>query len=214
MLIPLKQLIEKYNIAPKGVIHVGGSHAEEFESYMENYIYRQLWIEPIPEVFEKMQKKISVNPLAIGINTCITDKPYQNVTLKVSNNDGQSSSIFDFKKHKEFYPTIDFVRTIECTTLTLDEIVSENNSNEYFNSLNYNFLNIDIQGAELLALKGSKNLLKHINYVYCEVNTDELYQGCPHVTEIDAFLTQYGFVGKDCIITDANWGDKFYIKEA
>lgn len=213
MLIPLKQLLDNHNIHPKGVIHVGGSHAEEFEAYMQAGIKNQIWIEPIPEVFNKMVQNIASNPNAIGINTIITDKPYQNVTLNVSSNDGQSSSIMDFKKHKEFYPSIDFVRTIEMTTLTLDDIVSPGNANERFDSLNYDFLNLDIQGAELLALKGAKNLLNNIKYIYCEVNTDELYEGCPHVSEIDAFLAEYGFEGKECIITDAKWGDKFYIKK-
>lgn len=212
MLIPLQTLIQKHNLQIRGIIHVGGSHAEEFESYMNCGIKKQIWIEPIPEVFDKMVKNISSNPEAIGIRAVVSDKPFQNVTLYISNNDGQSSSIFDFKKHKEHYPTIDYIKSIELTTLTLDEVVSAGNVNESFNALNYNFLNIDIQGAELLALKGAKNLLKNIKYIYCEVNTDELYEGCPHVSEIDAFLAQFGFVGKDCIITDANWGDKFYMK--
>ena len=38
------------------------------------------------------------------------------------------------------------------------------------------FLNIDIQGAELLALKGMGELLHHFDYAYIEVNHDYVYK--------------------------------------
>lgn len=45
-------------------------------------------------------------------------------------------------------------------------------------------LKIDVQGFELEVLKGANNVLKHINYIYCECSYIEFYSGQPLVNEI------------------------------
>ncbi len=72
------------------------------------------------------------------------------------------------------------------------------------------FLNVDLQGAELLALKGMGDLLKHFDHAYIEVNERELYKGCPLVGEIDAFMAKAGFVRKETVMTKHFWGDALY----
>ena len=80
------------------------------------------------------------------------------VTLNVTNN-LQSSSILELKKHKEYYPNITVDKRVNVFTLTLDDLFDECD----LKIEKYNFLNIDIQGAELLALKGAGNILKKLN---------------------------------------------------
>ena len=41
----------------------------------------------------------------------------------------------------------------------------------------YNFINMDVQGYELEVLKGGTKVLEKVDYVYCEVNRDEVYEG-------------------------------------
>ena len=43
---------------------------------------------------------------------------------------------------------------------------------------NVNFLNLDIQGAELKALKSLQDYLHKVDYIYTEVNVDYLYVDC------------------------------------
>ena len=76
----------------------------------------------------------------------------------------------------------------------------------------YDFINIDIQGAELLALKGFEEGLKHIKYVYTEVNTGEVYKNCAKLDELDAFLLDRNFERKEINMTRCEWGDAFYVK--
>lgn len=215
MLIKLSDIYAKYNPQIKGVIHVGGSHAEEQNDYLHHGIKKQLWIEAIPEVFKELQKNIVGNPQAMAIQACISDKSLQNKVFNVTNNVGQSSSFLPLKKHSEYYPTIVVDRTIEMITITLDDIFDTftEYTNPQFAIQNFNFINLDIQGAELMALKGFEKNLQHIDYIYCEVNDEELYEGCAHVAEIDAFLLEQGFEGVECFMTDAHWGDKFYIRK-
>ena len=62
-----------------------------------------------------------------------------------------------------------------------DTLIKDNG----INMCDYNFLNLDIQGAELLALRGIEDNLKFIDYIYTEVNTGEVYKNCAKVYEID-----------------------------
>ena len=87
------------------------------------------------------------------------------------------------KIHKIYYPYIKYVDSIPVKTATLDSIVDES----------YDFLNLDVQGAELLVLKGATALIPKLTYVYAEVNKEELYEGGVLLPEIDSFLENYGF---------------------
>jgi hypothetical protein len=73
---------------------------------------------------------------------------------------------------------------------------------------------MDVQGYELEVLKGAKNTLNHIDYVYCEVNRAEIYENNAYIEDIDKFLLQYSF---ERIETnwwkDHDWGDALYTKQ-
>jgi hypothetical protein len=74
-------------------------------------------------------------------------------------------------------------------------------------------LNIDVQGYELEVLKGLGNLLNDTKLIYTEINTDELYESCPTVEYIDAYLFSFKFKRVEGLITDLKWGDAIYIKQ-
>ena len=76
-----------------------------------------------------------------------------------------------------------------------------------------NFINIDVQGYELEVFKGATNTLKHIDYIMSEVNTDEVYEGCVLIDELDEFLVTFGFNRVETNMAGGLWGDAFYIKE-
>ena len=209
MLIPFDQLIQKHGIRPKGVFHIGANTGQEFDAYMAQGIMDQVWIEPIPYIFEQLLCNVSINPSARCIQACVSDVSLQNKIFRITNNNGESSSFLKLKEHLQYHPTVLEERYIEMLTLTADDII------EYFhlNMQHYDFLNLDIQGAELLALKGMAKNLKHINYIYTEVNERELYEGCALVHEIDQFLDLHGFKAAECKMTDNHWGDKFYVRK-
>ena len=78
---------------------------------------------------------------------------------------------------------------------------------------NVNFLNLDIQGAELLALKSMEKYLKNVKYIYTEVNTEKVYKDCALMNEIDDYLQQFGFTrAVHKLFGNCGWGDALYIK--
>ncbi len=77
----------------------------------------------------------------------------------------------------------------------------------------YDFINLDIQGAELKALKGADKILPYIKAIYTEVSTKELYKNCVLLPELDEFLEKNGFKRIIINMTHNYWGDALYIKE-
>jgi hypothetical protein len=68
--------------------------------------------------------------------------------------------------HKQYYPHINYIEKLTLKTKRIDTLYKE----EKIDSSFANFLNIDIQCAELLALKGMWDLLNNFDYAYLEVN--------------------------------------------
>ena len=138
-------------------------------------------------------------------NVAIVEKR-EPVNLYVTNSD-MSSSVLKLKKHKIYYPDIWESYVIACQGETIDGIVGKST-----NPKAYNFLTIDIQGAELLALEGAQETLNHIHAINVEVNFEELYAGCALISDIDVFLAARGFtrVATVCSFHPSR-GDAFYL---
>lgn len=209
MLIDFRTLFPKYNIKPTGVMHIGGNVGEEFSIYMELGIENQIWLEPNPDIYKKLVQNISSNPKAKPYCLCAGDDN-KKVVLHESNNAGQSSSILELGTHKEAHPDVHYVRDIECDMIRIDTVWDK----EILKDNGINFLNIDVQGAELLVLNGMGDLLHQFKWAYLEVNKAHLYEGCALVGEIDEYLAQYGFKRIETLWAgNTNWGDALYVKE-
>ena len=87
--------IDRYLASCSGVIHIGANCGQERHLYAQHQL-PVVWIEPLPEPFEVLTKNISGLANQVAIKALITDRDGDRRTLHVANNDGQSSSIFDF----------------------------------------------------------------------------------------------------------------------
>jgi FkbM family methyltransferase len=211
MLIDFRQLFPKYGIQPKGVLHVGANVGEEAPVYLELGIKKQVWIEANPVIFEKLKQNISNNPEAEAINACISDDDQsESIVFNVSNNGSQSSSILEFGTHRTAHPEVHFVEQLKLVPQRLDFFFE--NAYDGFNS-GLDFLNIDLQGAELKALRSLGIHLNHFKWAYLEVNKEELYKGCPMVEDLDMYLLGFGFRRAETRwCGNTGWGDALYIK--
>jgi FkbM family methyltransferase len=207
MLIDFRGLWPKYKIHPKGVLHIGGNIGEEFPVYMELGVKKQIWIEPNPDIYKKLVSNISSNPEATAYNVCIGDIN-GDVVLHESNNAGQSSSILELGTHKVVHPDVFYTRDIPCKIWRIDSLFPNGELNDF------DFLNIDIQGAELFALRGMGGLLNQFKWVYLEVNKAHLYVGCPLIEELDEFLAKFDLVRVETMWAgNTNWGDALLVKK-
>jgi len=202
MLISLHDLVKKYNIAFGGILHVGAHECEEIHDY-ERYISRDkiLWIDALQDKVDFSKQQFS----NILIEQAVVSDTNDIVTFHRSNN-GQSSSILEFGLHKKFHPQVWYVESFVSETKLLKDIIQKYD-------IPFNFINLDIQGAELKALKGMAEYLPKINYIYTEVNSDYVYEGCALITELDDYLLQFGLHRVETNWTQCKWGDAFYIRK-
>lgn len=204
ILIPFKELCYLYNLKISGILHIGAHECEELNDY-EEYIPRNkiLWI-------EAMKDKVILNKIRyenLMIEQAIVSDCEENVKFNVSNN-GQSSSFLEFGIHKLTYPNIDYIYSYNEKTKTMNEILKN------YSDFQFNFINLDIQGTELKALKGMDYYLKFVDYIYTEVNSCEVYKGCTIISDLDDYLNNYGFKRvKTSWVEDKTWGDAFYIRD-
>lgn len=201
MLISLHELVQKYGIQFTGILHVGAHECEEIYDY-EQYISRDmiLWIDALQDKVD-ISKKMFPNIL---IEQAVVSDTKDLVTFHRSNN-GQSSSILEFGLHKHYHPHVWYVDSFVAETKLLNDILCNY-------KIPYNFINLDIQGAELKALKGMEEYLPSINYIYTEVNSDYVYEGCALIGELDEYLLKFGLYRVETNWTDCKWGDAFYIR--
>lgn len=210
MLIDFKKVLE-HGVQPKNVIHIGAHYGEEAKAYKEAGVEHCCWIDANPNVLPILKENTDgMFEDQFHFLACLTDKDGEYVEFNISNIEGQSSSILQLAYHKEAHPEVIYVEKIGIHTQTLDALLERNS----ISPERYDFMNADIQGAELLMLKGAESVLPHLKAIYMEVNEKEVYAGCPLVEEIDDFLAEYGFVRVETEWAgDFGWGDALYVKE-
>lgn len=172
----------------RGIIHVGANTGQERDLYAAFGLH-VAWIEPIPEVFEALQSNIAGFPRQRAYNYLVTDRDDEEYTLNIADNDGASSSIFDFSKHKEMWPQISYKRAIKMKGTRLESIVTK----EQIDLRQFGALLLDTQGSELKVLMGAEALLSNFAYIKTEVADFELYKGCCEMADVSQFMLAKGF---------------------
>ena len=201
----IHSILAKYGITITGAFHIGAHECEELDFYNRLGLTPTdiIWIDALPNKVIEAQLKGIPNVY----NAVITGKDNKDVTFNIANN-GCSSSVLQLCTHSVEHPDVVYVNTIETKSVTIDTFFETNS----IDANKYNFWNMDIQGAELLALKGSTKNLSHVSVLYLEVNEKELYSNCGLISEIDEFLESYGFHRVLTSMTIHGWGDALYIK--
>ena len=202
MLISLDSLVNIYDINFKGILHVGAHECEEIVEY-DKHLSRSnvLWVEALQDKVDLSKTKFE----DILIEQAVVSDKCETVKFNRSNN-GQSSSMLELGLHKHFHPHVWYTESFTCETKPLKDILCKYD-------IPFNFINLDIQGAELKALKGMEEYLPQIDYIYSEVNSDYVYEGCALVGELDEYLGKFGLKRIETQwYGNCKWGDAFYIR--
>jgi hypothetical protein len=202
----INKILLSKNININGAFHIGAHDCEEIPFYNSLGLKNEdiIWIDAINSKVISAKNRNIPNVY----NEVITDKDNEDIVFNISNN-VQSSSILELGTHLYHHPQIHYVDKVSLKSTTIDTFFKKNN----LDASKYNFWNFDIQGAELLALKGSIESIKYAKAIYLEVNVEELYKNCGLITDIDNFLSQFNFKRVLTNITQFNWGDALYIKD-
>ncbi len=201
MLIPFRTLMKKYNLKIKGIIHVGAHMCEELHDYCREGVPEDkiIWIEGNPKIVQKQ-------PNIKNLYQALIFDEEKEMDFMITNN-GASSSLLELDEHKIEHPHIHEVDRIKLPTITLENFLIKNNI-----EIDFNFINLDLQGTELNALKSLGERINKVDYIYTEVNKKHLYKDCNLIDELTSFLESHGFRLVDLSMTQHGWGDAFYMR--
>lgn len=205
----------------KNVLHVGAHKGEEISIYSQIGVSKVVWIEANPELYTDLVENIEKNSYGIDnivLNQLISDIDDQDVDFHLyyhQDNTGMSSilkmqsgmagKLTPDQVHEWFYQ-----KTLTLKSITLNTLLERNN-------LGYNFdlLNMDTQGAELLISKGASKVLENVKYINSEITLHAHdYEDGVYFDELYDFFKQYGFthIGSN-LSGDGTWGDALFAKE-
>lgn len=215
----LKRLLSEQNV--ERVIHIGaGTGGEEINFYNSLNVKFVVWVEANSELIEPLKNNLDKGTTfdSVIFNTLVTDKVGEKTDFHMyywQDNTGMSSI---FKKvsgsmgretaednEKRYYKG-----TLEMESNTVDNLLEGDNID-----FSFDLINIDIQGAELLALKGATKLLENSKNINTEVtfHTHD-YDGGVYFSELKEYLEGFGFShkGETDLCSDGSWGDSFFSK--
>lgn len=171
-----------------GVIHVGASIGQERQLY-EGLELPVVWIEPIPFVYEILCEQLAGCANQRALPYLITDVDRKQYRFGIANNCCQSSSIYDLKGHKKLWADIGFVAAVDLESRTLASVIEQHGLDLSI----YDTLVCDVQGAELLVLKGAGDYLSRFKWIMTEAADFEAYHDGCQLADIEEYLLPRGF---------------------
>lgn len=194
MLISVPEL-QALGVNPNRVLHIGAHHGEESQAYADAG-WSVVWVEA-----QEHLARYLVDAGHNVINAAVWSEAKALPFYETSN--GQSSSMLPLGAHLEHYPDITVTRTYVVDTTTIDAL-----------NVDADFINLDIQGAELEALKGATRTLTNVRWIYTEISTAELYIGQVLEPELNEWLHARGFEQVLRKVTPYSWGDALYLRKS
>ncbi len=194
-------IFERLNIQPKGIIAVGLWDFLEYGCYTKLVGNKIIGVEANPHVYESMSKPVCDK---WGMK-CFNEFIYRE--------DNVIKDFYFADYGSSFYPgqpEWNKVQSIKVKTKTLSTLIEENN----IDMNEYDFLNIDVEGAELDALIGFEKYLDYINIIDLETTLDDRHKsGISHDIIVE-WLDKRGFELKEMSASYANegWGDSIFVR--
>ncbi|OHB81174.1 MAG: hypothetical protein A2W31_05020 [Planctomycetes bacterium RBG_16_64_10] len=198
----ITQWAEKYQIKPKGVIHVGAAIGEERDEWAA-MTKRVTWFEPNPACLPML--KANVEPLGHEVVQAAVGERAGTLSLNVSPN-FHCSSILPLGRHSFHYPGIVYAHKVDVPVVALDEHFAGRYDQ-------FDYLYLDTQGYEGQILLGSQKLLPHIKWAYLEYNDEELYTGCWLMPQLTKWMRERGLALREVERLHPAWGNAFWIRE-
>jgi FkbM family methyltransferase len=177
-----------------GVIHCGANYGQERDIYGRRGL-NVLWFEPIPWVFDELQRNLGSFPKQKAYRYAILDEDDKECPFYITDNEYQSSSALEPHLLLIRWTDVHYLKTIQVRSITLDTFFER----EKIDNSRYQVLVLDTQGSELKALNGATELLPHIKFAEIESLNFEAYKGAAFTADIQAFMKENGFkeIGQD-----------------
>lgn len=185
-------VLKSYEICPEIIFDVGANKGLTIDLYSDHFPSSKIFaFEAIPELSAGLKQSFLNNSNVIIVSHAL-DKEKRTRTFNQTIISG-NSSFFDISVQQKESLNHDSVtridKKIEVHCTTLDDYANEENIKKI------DFMKMDIQGAEVLALEGASHLLKNglISAIYVEVMFSEVYENQCFYHDIASLLLGHGY---------------------
>ena len=208
------------SITPKIIFEIGACEGEDSVKYSRMFPGSDIYsFEPLPDNIDRLRDNLrkyhvsnvknfqlalsdKIGETEFYVSSSTFSKPEQNWDYG-----NKSSSLMPPKEHLEIVDFIKFDKRIEVATTTLAEFCMVNGIRKI------DYIHLDVQGAELLVLKGSQDFIKYVGAIWLEVSRKELYAKQPLYDEVVQFMTLNNFfLVKDTV--NEITGDQLYLNRS
>lgn len=215
----LRQIYDKFDDLI--IFDIGACEGEDSIRYANFFpnCYVHLF-EPIPLNFNTaknnvtrhgLKKRIICNKIALSNKTgsstmyVSSGRPKDAKPLGDWDYGNKSSSLLEPNKVKEVTPWLEFNKKIDVKTDTILNYCKNKSITKI------DLMHLDVQGAELMVLKGAGNYIKKIKAIWLEAESVELYRNQPLKDELEKFLVNNDFI-KIVDTVDGVAGDMLFIR--
>jgi FkbM family methyltransferase len=190
---------ERHKVVPKGIIHVGLWDFVEHQCYTKLVGSNVIGIEANPQTFESKSKPVADRWGYRAYSFAAYDTDDETVELSLK---GGTSSLFGGKE----------ASCVKVKTKRLDTFVIE----ESIDMIQYDFLNIDTEGAELHVLHGFEENMHHINSAFIEASIEPRGGSQTTVKDISGYMLRHGLieVERSKSFAQLGWGDIFFVRQS
>lgn len=207
MLLDFSQLVKKWNIKASSVIQVGSHFGQEYDEYIKNGITNIVFIEPCKKAFIELSRRHGDKAGVTLFNVACGD--YEGEATMFTGdetvNKGMSNSLLKPAKHLTLHPEVQFTDTEKVHVIRLDSLGLADKG--------FQLLVMDCQGYEGYVLKGGFQTLRQVNYVYTEINFDEVYENNIKADELDFLLQDFKRVETGAKV-GGMWSDCLFIRKS
>ena len=174
---------------PINYVDVGASVGDVAGSVDTHFgIGRGLFVEPQPERCQQLVERFPAP--RFSVHQCALSDRSETCTMDVLNWH-YSSSLLPVRRDLPNVSTLldlDVRQKIECQLTTLDQLMAE-----HWKDGVIDLMKIDVQGAELMVLRGAAKTLKRVRFVLTEVSFIPMYEASCGFEELHGFLREHGF---------------------
>lgn len=161
-----------------------GANEGQFASFLRRSGFDG-WIvsfEPIPEVFARLQRRMSHDPKWRGVNCALGEREYE-AELNVAGGDAQASSILPLNDvgPERWGDALRVQRTVKVPVRTLAAILDEVTAGVPGPKRLY--LKMDTQGFDLRVVEGLGSRVAELPALQSELSLTEFYEGMTHFPE-------------------------------
>ncbi len=187
-------------VAPSGVIHAGGHHGEEAPYYLDHGVRTVVWIEAEPDAFEILERNVA----GYAGHSCIRalaadrdgdERAFYRHRFRGGTKRGYCSTLPWNEALVSDDPVLSRLETFDvCSMRTVT--VATALRDRGVRPETFQYLSINVQGAELMVLHGMQDYLAPIQWIYCEAELDadrSRYDGAPLLADVADWLAAEDF---------------------